>query len=813
MLLPRHSRRRPGLALPAPGLLAGCLGIVLCLFAAHARGQDGPDPAAPTEPEEAEPAAAEVAPETEQEATPPTAAAGEVAPTPAAKPQAGASTPAAGSVDSAPTLAPQPSPGPTPTPATAPPPVVAAPAPSPAPVPATATATETATTTATTPAAAPPANPAGDAASDDLLGLETIVVVGRAPASVRPLYRGLLAGSRDVTTRVELQDEHPTDTYELFSKTPGVALSRFGQGIINTDVAIRGFAGDGVSPHAKLLIDGIPSHLHNGYGELDQLSPLGIGSIDVFKGTSDARQGRFNTAGNYYIRTRTDEATEFQAAYGSFDTVEVQGYTGERFGRLVQNIFAGYRQTDGFRERSDIQKYNASGRWAIDVNNKGTLALIARVSGYEGDSPGYLTAEQARADRRTSASFANQDGGEKDIQHVGLHYDQWLGGDSFRLSAKAYVQAFERQRWVRFSEAGSLSERFDDQDQLGLITTLSWLPTEDWNVTLGFDVQHEDIIEQRFGTVGQTRIRDTENVIRDLDYDLQTYGGFVTAENSLFERVRWSLGLRADAFGGDFSSTDAEGNTMSADAVDFGLILQPKANVTVDVIEGLIAFANYGRTFQSFFGSSLYAVPGASRSPEVSVNDGWEAGTRYATDFGLDVRVSYWQQLASNEFVSVDGVDRNVGETDRMGFETALRWTPIEPLLLWGNFSWTRTEIVDAGDAGADTVGNRLRSIPDFTTSFGARYDLPMNFFVAAHVDGQGSYYVNEMNVGGTFGDYLLANAQAGWANANHRLQLQGNNLFDSYYEYVFDFSADGTATIHAPGNGINVNLSYTRLF
>ena len=87
------------------------------------------------------------------------------------------------------------------------------------------------------------------------------------------LGRGLLAGSYDITTRDQLQDEHPNDTLELFNKTPGVSLSRYNQGIINTDVAIRGFAGDGTTPHAKLLIDGIPSHLHNGYGELDQLFP------------------------------------------------------------------------------------------------------------------------------------------------------------------------------------------------------------------------------------------------------------------------------------------------------------------------------------------------------------------------------------------------------------------------------------------------------------------------------------------------------------------------------------------------------------
>ena len=201
--------------------------------------------------------------------------------------------------------------------------------------------------------------PASDAADDEI---DTVLVIGSRFGDTGGLNRGVLAGSYDVTTREELQDEHPNDTLELFNKTPGVSLSRYNQGIINTDVAIRGFAGDGTTPHAKLLIDGIPSHLHNGYGELDQLFPLGIGSIEVFKGTSDVRHGRFNTAGNYYVTSRTDEATELQATYGSFESFEGQAYSGIKIGALTQNLFAGYRRTNGFRDHSDTSKYSVSGR-------------------------------------------------------------------------------------------------------------------------------------------------------------------------------------------------------------------------------------------------------------------------------------------------------------------------------------------------------------------------------------------------------------------------------------------------------------------
>ena len=126
--------------------------------------------------------------------------------------------------------------------------------------------------------------------------LDSVIVLGnkeQVSASDKSL-----AGSVDVITRNELEYEHVTDTLELFSKTPGVVLSRYSQGIVNTEISIRGFSGDGETPNAKLLVDGIPSNLFSGLSELDYLFPTNIQNIQVFKGTSDATTGLFATAGN-----------------------------------------------------------------------------------------------------------------------------------------------------------------------------------------------------------------------------------------------------------------------------------------------------------------------------------------------------------------------------------------------------------------------------------------------------------------------------------------------------------------------------------
>ena len=76
------------------------------------------------------------------------------------------------------------------------------------------------------------------------------------------------------------------------------------------------------------------------------------------------------------------------------------------------------------------------------------------------------------------------------------------------------------------------------------------------------------------------------------------------------------------------------------------------------------------------------------------------------------------------------------------------------------------------------------------------------------HVDSQGDYFVNEANLGGRFGDYSLSHISLDYTLDRTVLTLSVNNLFDTYYEYVYDNSSDGTATIHSPGDGRNLSLS-----
>lgn len=630
--------------------------------------------------------------------------------------------------------------------------------------------------------------------------IDPLVVLG-----TRPDYADEnLAGSQDIISREELSISHVNNTMELFTKIPGVYFARYNQGIINTDIGIRGFSAEG-APHAKLLIDGIPSNLHNGYSEMDQLFPGNIDTIQVYKGNSDPRYGLLNVAGSYNIATRSDIAREVEVTMGSYNAREIQGYWGAQTGNLQHSYFAGYRESEGYRDNFDMDKYSVGGRWFYDLSDDTSLGFIARVAEYDADAPGYLTQDEARKHPTRSAAYASQDGGNKETQSYSLHFDTALR-DDLTWSAKAYYNYYERERWVRFTDAGSLGNRYDEQEHYGFISTLSWDINQQWALNWGVDIERQDVLEQRFGTINNMRQRDTNTVVRNFDYDIVSTGTYLQVSHAPNEFIAWNAAVRADRLDGNFKQTSGTGVVSQRDMYDYGTIVQPKFNLFLYPTDQITLFANAGRSFQHPTSSVAY-TDGDRSARDVSVNDGWELGAKWAPVYSLELRLSYWEQKAKDEFVTVDGIQRNVGKTQRQGADFGMSWMATDRLMVWGNFSKVDSE----NQSPSANRGNELRSLPSYTASTGVSYLFTPVLTGRIHYDAQGSYYQNEANSGGKFGKYNLVNASMDYATSWGNINFQVNNLFNEYYEYVNDLGADGV--IFSPGDGINASVSVAYKF
>ena len=642
---------------------------------------------------------------------------------------------------------------------------------------------------------------ANSASDNDSEKIENVLVIGNHTN----ISAANLAGSYEVIGRDQIDYLHVDDNVELFTKLPGIVISRWNQGPTNANLSIRGFGGDGPTPHATMMIDGIPSNSHAGIGEIDQIFSLNIDAIQAFKGTSDVRFGLFNIAGNYEIFTRNDvDTTDLEVTVGSFATRELQGYTGYKTGKLTHNYAFGYRESQGYRDNTDIERYALSGKWFYDLTENTRVGFISRYSSFDADSPGYLSLAQSRADPESSGDHASEDGGDKVISHYSVHLETEF--DQLTLNARAYFQTLDVERWVRFSELSSLSNRLGEEEQIGFLIDTVYTINSDWRLLTGLSYQAEDILTQRFGAIGQARVRDTSNRTRHHDHTLDTTGVYASIEHQFNDSFEWNLGVRADKLDGDFVSTDEFNLQSEADIYDFGWIVQPKLNLSYQANQNIKFFFNYGESFQHPYNAPLY-TDGDVNARDVSRNIGWELGGTFVLE-DATIRLSTWAQDAEDEFVTIDGIARNVGETERKGWEVALTWAISDRFNFWANYSAVDTEIVKTNTTNAANKGNDLRSIPSFTSSVGLDAFLTDKLTVRTHVDSQGDYYVNEANSGGKFGGYTITSVSVNYRMDWGSLSFDANNIFDEYHEYVYDLTQNASDTIHSPGDGRSFSIS-----
>lgn len=253
------------------------------------------------------------------------------------------------------------------------------------------------------------------------------------------------------------------------------------------------------------------------------------------------------------------------------------------------------------------------------------------------------------------------------------------------------------------------------------------------------------------------------------------------------------------------------GTTLVTTLLDDQTIVQPKFNVFANLSEQQTLFANAGRSFQTPTGTDLN-TRGGTVPVDVAINDGCEIGLKSAWHTDLNTRFSYWQQKADNEFINIDGTRRLLGATRRQGVDASFDYKLNDAFSFWGNVSRVYAKIEESNAQNPEFRGNNIRSIPSYTASLGLQFVPNADWIARIHIDSQGDYYINESNRGGKYGGYTLTNANIDYKTSWGRVSLLANNIFDRYYEYVFDFNSNGSAggVNFAPGAGRNFMLTAT---
>ncbi len=626
----------------------------------------------------------------------------------------------------------------------------------------------------------------------------TYVTLGKVEVAASPFGARTteLLTSVTVIGADQLENESVDYPLELLNKIPGLYLTDFNQGIITADVSMRGFNGEGSSPHLRLLVDGVPHNLNDGYNDLGAIFPLEIERIEAVKGTADPRFGLNAVAGSVNLHTHQvfpGQKLKFMA--GDFGTFEAQGLAGFKHGGFSQTYFAGYRESDGYRDHSAITKHSFAGKWFYSAPDaRWRLGLSARIHEFEAEAPGYLSRADAAITPHASPAFSNTDGGTMENEQFSLHGDAQVAPD-VTASAKLYRHESLRHRFVRFTAAVSQQERVADEVHDGATLTARWKPAGSaWPIIVdgGFEHHRQDALNQRFATVTRTRTATT----RDHHYDLENTGGFVSADVRPASWLRVVGALRGDRFDGEFLN---RGNGSRTPILDFGTVWQPKLSVAVQPHRTTQLYASYGRAFQIGAGSAAYG-----RTPlDASKNDGYELGLRTTPHRDLTLRVALWRQTATDEVrlkPDNSGDSENVGETKRDGMDFEATWRAHDRLTLWGAYTVQEGRFVDPGRRPADVAlrGTEIDHIPDFTLKAGVDATLTKALSLSVSVIGQGDYHLVPANNTEQFGDYTLVNTDLRYRWKKATFGLHVKNAFDQGYGYVWH---DGTMSLHSPGD------------
>lgn len=594
--------------------------------------------------------------------------------------------------------------------------------------------------------------------------------------------------SVDILGADQIETENVDFSMELMKKIPGTYYGDWNQGVISGTFSMRGFDVNHDIP-ATLIVDGIP---HNfGYGRMDMqpFFPLEIERIELVKGTGDPRYGLQNIAGNVNVFTkRGGNFTKVRSLYGSFETYDASIITGHDQGNFSQTYFAGYRQSDGYRDNSDLKKGAASGKWFYSTNDdRLSVGAIARFFGMDANAPGYLTKEEAENDPKKAASFARTDGGEQNNKHASLHLD-YSFSDNLNWSVKTYVQQLERTRWCRWSDAGSQQERYAKDDQYGVVSTLSYESEDLWGMDRlkldwGLDYQHQDNLHQRRVTVDRVR---QGAPTRDLDGDKYYWGSYVQADGKMNDWLRLIAALRVDSFDGELENRLAN---QTSDMLDFDYIWQPKLGAVLTPLEGYNLYANWGRTFQLAGSPQLYGQDYSgnllSRDLSESENDGWEIGAKISPFNWLAARADYWEMKATDEVRDKkdgSGDYINAGETKRKGWDLALSVRPHPWIALWGSYSYIDATYTEPGPGLEDRRGKTIENIPEYTAKVGIDFEHPIGFFSSLWLESQDDYYIDPQNQKDRESDYNIVNLKVGYRFGLATVGLEMKNLFDETY-------------------------------
>ena len=646
-------------------------------------------------------------------------------------------------------------------------------------------------------------------------GLEEIVV--QATRMSRPLDS--VPAAISVVNQAQIQlGRQQLGLDEALNRVPGVFMQNRYNFAQDLRVSIRGFGARSAFGirGVKILVDGIPETLPDGQGQVDSIDLGAAQQIEVLRGPSSSYYGNAS-GGVISVTSERGPETPFanlRFSAGEYGAQKFQAKTGGQTEQVNYFVSFSDSQIVGYREHSETENTQLSGRLEFDLGDRGSLLAVANYTDQPvSNDPGGINIAQAQADPRSARDRnLSFDGGEALEQtRLGFVYTLPVGEGS-ELQVRNYYVSRDFNNRLPFFGGGAVDlQRFFAGGGISY-TQQGNLGGRPNRVVVGLDFDDQDDHRRRFnndmGVLGALSL--------DQDEHVTSTGLFIQDELSISDNVRLSFGVRFDQVefdvGDRFLGNGDDSGVRKLDDVSpmVGLLANLSPDVTV--------YGTYSTSFETptttefanpsgAGGFNPLLEPQAATNLEVGLRGGVGSRTRYELavfDIGVE------DELIPYEIPSSPGRDffANAGRSNRTGLEATLISQPTDRIGVTLSYTYADFTFADfLDDNGNDYSGNRIPGTVEQLVFAELSYRHPAGWFGALDALHVGDQFANNANSVAD-GAYTLSNLRLGFdanrGGATFSPFVGVNNLFDQSYNSNIRLNAFGRR-YYEPGPGRNV--------
>jgi outer membrane receptor protein involved in Fe transport len=547
--------------------------------------------------------------------------------------------------------------------------------------------------------------------------------LGEIEVNARRLQGTPQSASQGTVERRQLEHRPILRVGEVLEVVPGLIVTQHsGSGKAN-QYFLRGFNldhGTDFATHVDGVPVNMPTHAHGqGYTDVNFVIPELVESIEYRKGTYYAEEGNFSAAGAVnmrYARALEQGIVEFGG-----------GQDGYRRGLLADSLpFGGgdllyafdYTRSDGPWDLAEsLRRANAQLRYSRgDRSNGFSFAAMA----YDSEWASTDQVPQRAIDKGEIGRLGFVDGSDGGGSNRYSQSFEWARTtDERQWRALAYGIDYQLDLFSNFTyftdpANGDQFEQFDDRRVYGgsvsLLQPLA-LGGFEGEFVAGVELRRDDIdTVGLYRTIERVRFATT----REDDVRQTSIGAFVSQQINWNERLRTTLGVRADRFDFDVSSDNAL-NSGSA----HGTLVSPKLTAVFKLSDDVELFADVGGGFHSndARGTTIRVDPTDGVTPASRVDPlvratGGEIGARAVLMPGLQIAGSLWALDLDSEllFIGDGGSTEANRASERRGIELAAYWQPLRWLVVDLDLAWSHASFSE-GDPAADHIPGAVETV------------------------------------------------------------------------------------------------------